>query len=391
MSERVVIVGGGHAGATLAAALRQKGFAGDVTLLSAEPHHPYHRPPLSKGVLTGGAEAAERILLRPPRFYTENAIDLRTSARATEIDRGSRTLALASGETLAYDRLVLATGTRARIPPIPGIDREGVLSLRTLADAETIGARIVPGARLVVLGAGYIGLEVAAVAGERGVDVTVVERADRPLARVASPIVSEWVRERHASRGVRILLGATAERIEGDPAVTGVVLSDGTRLPADTVLVGIGAEPVTELAAAANLPVEDGIVVDEAFRTGDPAVFAIGDAASYRCAFTAMPRRLESVQNAQDQAKVVASVLAGEAVPYDAVPWFWSDQGPDKLQSAGIPDPSDDLEVTGDVEAGRFTVLHRRDGVIVASESVNDARGHMLSRRWIRDRARVAR
>lgn len=390
MSGRVVIVGGGHAGATLAGALRQKGFAGDVTLLSAETVHPYHRPPLSKGVLTSGAEAAERILLRPPRFYAENAIDLRTGRRVAEIERGSRTLALEGGETLAYDHLVLATGTRARIPPIPGIDREGVLSLRTLEDAERIGRRLEPGARLVVLGAGYIGLEVAAVAGERGVDVTVVERAERPLARVASPVVSDWARARHESRGVRFALGVTADAIEGDGAVTAVRLSDGTRLPADTVLVGIGAEPVTDLAAAARLTVDNGIVVDDTFRSGDPHVFAIGDCASHPCHFTARPRRLESVQNAQDQAKVVAAVLAGEPVPYDAVPWFWSDQGPDKLQSAGLAGTDDDLEVIGDLDGGRFTVLHRRDGIIVASESVNDARGHMRSRRWIRDRAREA-
>jgi 3-phenylpropionate/trans-cinnamate dioxygenase ferredoxin reductase subunit len=187
---------------------------------------------------------------------------------------------------------------------------------------------------------------------------------------------------------VRFALGVTADRIEGDPAVTGVVLSDGTHLPADTVLVGVGAEPVTDLAAAAHLPVENGIVVDETFRSADPHVFAIGDCASHPCHFTEQSRRLESVQNAQDHAKVVASVIAGEPVPYDAVPWFWSDQGPDKLQSAGLPEADDDLEVLGDPAGDRFTVLHRRDGIIVASESVNDARGHMHSRRWIKDRAR---
>jgi 3-phenylpropionate/trans-cinnamate dioxygenase ferredoxin reductase subunit len=385
MSERIVIVGAGHAGATLAATLRQKGHDGTVTLVSAESHHPYHRPPLSKDMLVG-TTGADRILLRPPQFYPEKGIDLLTGRRVAEVDSGSRTLALEDGGELGYEALVIATGTRARVPPVPGIDLAGVHTLRTLTDSQTMGERLAPGSRLVILGAGYIGLEVAAVARDRGVDVTVVERADRVLARVASPPVSHWVRQRHESRGVRFVTGATATRLAGNGTVSGVVLDDGSTLPADTVLVGVGAEPVVDLAQAMGLSVSDGIDVDETLRTSDSRVFAIGDCASHPCHFTERPRRLESVQNAQDQARAVASLLAGEGdVRYDSVPWFWSDQGADKLQSAGLPDAHDDLEVLGDPASDRFTVVHRRNGVIVASESVNDPRNHMLSRRWIRD------
>jgi 3-phenylpropionate/trans-cinnamate dioxygenase ferredoxin reductase subunit len=204
--------------------------------------------------------------------------------------------------------------------------------------------------------------------------------------------VSAWVRERHEARGVRIMTGATARELVGrDGHVTGVVLEEGSELAADTVLIGIGAEPVVDLATSMGLAVSDGIDVDGSLRTSDPNVFAIGDCATHPCHFTARPRRLESVQNAQDQARTAAAVLSGESdARYDAVPWFWSDQGADKLQSAGLPEPDDDLEVLGDRESGRFTVVHRRNGIIVASESVNDARHHMLSRRWIRDRSSTA-
>ena len=256
MSERIVIVGGGHAGVGVAAALRQRRFPGDITLVTAEETPPYHRPPLSKGVLTAGEDAAEQLLLRPRAFYGENAIDLRIGTRVSEIDRGSRTIALGDGDTLHYDHLVLATGTRARLPPINGIDRPGVHALRTLDDALAIGARLTAGSRLVILGAGYIGLEVAAVARARGLDVTLVEREERPLARVASPLVSEWARARHAANGAHFILGASATEIDGDPAVSAVVLSDGRRIEADTVLLGIGAQPVTDLAERAHLALE---------------------------------------------------------------------------------------------------------------------------------------
>lgn len=380
----IVIVGASHAGVTLAGTLRQKKVDAPITLIGGEDALPYHRPPLSKDMLTGTA-ACDAIGLRAAGFYADQGIDLRLGTRVTAIDRARATVTLSTGEEIAYARLVLATGTRARQLPVPGADLPDVHTLRTLADAQALAAALTPGRRLAIVGAGYIGLEVAACARDLGLEVRVIERASAPLARVASPEVADWARARHESRGVRFHVDAALAEIRGGPdGVTGVRLDDGGELAADVVLVGIGAVPDVELAEAAGLAIADGIQVDATLRSSDPSIFAIGDAASFPCRWTGRRHRLESVQNAQDQARTLATTLAGGApASYGALPWFWSDQGPDKLQSAGFPHPEAERRIDGDPADHRFTVRHLLDGRLVASESVNDPKTHMRTRREI--------
>lgn len=380
----IVIIGASHAGVTLAGTLRQKKASAPITLIGAEAVLPYHRPPLSKKLLTGEM-TPQAIGLRAPNFYTDHAINLQLGTRVIAIDRTQQRLTLCDGETLSYGALVLATGARARPLPVSGRDLDGVHTLRTLADAQGLGSQLVPGARLVIVGAGYIGLEVAACARQLGTDVTVVERANAPLARVASPVVAEWARARHESRGVRFRFDANVVQLDGGPdGVEGVQLDDGSVLPADIVLVGIGAEPDTDLAAAAALELDNGVAVDDSLRSSDPNIYAIGDISSFPCKFSGQRRRLESIQNAQEQARALATTLAGEqAAPYRALPWFWSDQGPDKLQSAGTSHPSAEWRLEGNPHANQFTVRHVLRDRLIATESVNDPKTHMKTRREI--------
>ena len=380
----IVIVGASHAGVTLATTLRQKKFTGPVTLVGAEAALPYHRPPLSKDLLTGDT-GPEAIGLRAPGFYADQGIDLRLGTPAAAIDRARKAVVLADGVEVPYAHLALATGTRARSLPVPGADLPGVHTLRTLPQAHALADDLKTCTRLVIVGAGYIGLEVAACARRLGADVTVVERAPAPLARVASPVVAEWARARYENRGVCFRFDAAVEQIlGGTDGIAGVRLADGTTLPADLVLVGIGAAANMDLASEAGLATDDGVTVAATLATGDPAVFAIGDVANFPCRWTGRRRRLESVQNAQDQARALAVTLTGpDPTAYGALPWFWSDQGPDKLQSAGSPHPDAERRVEGDPDRNQFTVYHLLDGRLIASESVNDPKNHMRTRREI--------
>jgi 3-phenylpropionate/trans-cinnamate dioxygenase ferredoxin reductase subunit len=379
-----VVIGASHAGVTLAATLRQKKYAAPITLISEEARLPYHRPPLSKAVLSGH-ESAETIELRPEAFYAQNDITLMTDARAVEVDRDGCKIGLRDGREIGYDTLVLATGARPRRLRVPGADLEGVITLRALEDAEALRARLGAGKRLLIVGAGYVGLEVAATARLLGIDVTVVETAGRVLSRVASPPIADWVLARHEAEGVALCTSVTVKEIHGTSGlVESVTLSNGETLSADVVVVGIGVDPETDIAAAAGIATDDGVLVDSALRTSAPAIFALGDCARFPCPWTGRLQRLESIQNAQDQARTAAAVISGEEdVAYHAVPWFWSDQYKDKLQSAGMPSADDQLVIEDDPERGGFTVWHHRDGRVVASESVNDARGHMRSRKMI--------
>jgi len=379
-----VVIGASHAGVTLAAALRQKKYAAPITLIGEEARLPYHRPPLSKGMLSG-RESAEAIELRPEAFYARNDITLITNTRAVEIDRDGHTVGLSDGREIVCDTLVLAIGARPRRLSVPGADLDGVLTLRVLEDAEALRARLGAGTRLVIVGAGYIGLEVAATARMLGVDVTVVETAGRVLSRVASPPIADWVLARHEAEGVAFHTSATVHEIHGARGrVESVTLSSGETLPADVVLVGIGVNPDTDIGAAAGIATDDGILVDSACRTSAPDIFAIGDCARFPCPWTGRPQLLESIQNAQDQARTAAAAISGhEDAAYHVVPWFWSDQYKDKLQSAGMPSADDELVIEDDPKRGGFTVWHYRNGRVVASESVNDARGHMRSRNMI--------
>lgn len=375
----VLVLGGGQAAFQLAASLREEGFAGPVTLVGQETAAPYQRPPLSKAFLSGevGVEALD---LRPGGFYAERGIALRPGETAVAIERDRRRVHLASGEILPYGHLVLALGARNRPLPVTGAGLPNVVGLRDLSDARALRAALVTARRLVVIGAGFIGLECAAAAAPRGVEVTVVEATSRPMARTVSSPMAEAFRAHHEARGVRFAFGETVIRIaEADGRAVAVETASGAVFPADLVLVGIGVVPNSDLAAEAGLPVRGGILVNEHMLTADPAISAIGDCAAYP--LHTGPACLESVQAAVDGARCVAARLAGRPKPYSALPWFWSDQGGLKLQIAGLG-AGHDLAVTrGDPETGGFSVFLYRAGQLVAVESAGRPADHMQARR----------
>lgn len=340
-------------------------------LVGEEPLLPYQRPPLSKAWLKGEA-GEEELQLRPPSFYAENDIAVRLGVRAKRIDRQAKQVALSDGEVLPYDVLIIATGARARRLALPGGEMARTLELRTAADAEMLKASIAPGKRLVIVGGGYVGLEVAASARALGAEAMVVEREPRILARVACPLLSDFFADYHARRGVRFELNAFLEALEGQAGqVTAVRLNDGRRLPCDVVLIGVGAIPNQELADDAGLPCDNGVVVDEEARTADPAIFAIGDVTRRPLPLYRRLFRLESVPNALEQAKQAAAAITGHKPPPHEVPWFWSDQYDLKLQIAGLPFEVQDLVVRGDPQSARFAVFHMKADAIQAVEAIN--------------------
>jgi 3-phenylpropionate/trans-cinnamate dioxygenase ferredoxin reductase component len=380
MQGPVLIVGAGHAGFQFATSLRQHGFGERIGLINDEAHLPYQRPPLSKAYLKGEGRP-DSLMFRPDKFYRDQNIEL-IADRAVSIDRAARRLLLASGASLDYGHLVLATGARNRLLDIPNANLGDVRYLRTLDESETLRQRIAPGQRVVVIGAGFIGLEFAATARAKGLEVDVAELGARVMARAVTAEISEFFQDRHTAAGIRIHLGVQATSIESDGTnVTGVSLSDGRHVPADLVVVGVGVLPNVELAAQAGLPVASGIIVNEQLLTSDPNISAVGD-----CALFASPRfggslRLESVQNASDHARCVAARLTGEAKTYDGLPWFWSDQGPDKLQIAGLTTGYDQVVVRGDRDSGSFSAFCYKSGQLVGIESVNRAGDHVFGRK----------
>ena len=387
VSDGIVIVGAGQGGFQAAASLREAGYQGRVSLVGEEPGLPYQRPPLSKAYMKGDA-GIEQIELRAAAFYADHRIEL-VEGRASAINRFERRLALEDGRVLGYDHLILATGARNRPLPVPGRELSGVYYLRTRADADALKADLAKARNVVVIGAGFIGLEFAAVARALGHPVTVIEAAMRPLGRAVSPEMSAFFAQAHEAMGTRLLLGAGVIGLEGAGGhVTGVATTDGTVHPADFVLVGIGVVPNVELAADAGLEVANGIVVDAHLATKDPAISALGDAVSYPSRFAGGQNepamvRLESVQNAVDQARCLAGRLTGKSVPFEAVPWFWSDQADLKLQIVGLAGPTDRAVLRGDPASRRFSVFRFRDDVLTAIESVNRPADHMLGRRLL--------
>lgn len=378
--DNIVIAGGGQAGFQVAASLRQDGYAGRITMVGDEPGVPYQRPPLSKAYLLGKV-GAHALRFRPPEYFEEHRID-RLHDRIAAIDRAARHVQLASGTSLPYDHLVIATGARNRVPALPGIELDGVFGLRTLADADALSPRLATVRHAVVLGAGFIGLEFAAVAAARGVSVHVLELGSRPMARAISEQMSAVFTAAHRSWGVTLDLGCGLQRILGqDGKVTGVQTSDGRHLPADLLVYGIGVLPNDELAVGAGLDVRDGVRVDAQLRTSDPDISAIGDVASFASPYAERPLRLESVQNAIDQAKCVAARLLGRPTAYEALPWFWTDQGELKLQIAGISEGHDETVLLGSADSRQLSVLCFRAGRLIAVESANRPIDHMASRK----------
>lgn len=384
---RVVIVGAGHAGGTVAALLRQYGFEGAITLIGQEPIAPYQRPPLSKAWLKGEADA-DSLQLKDPDWWAENAVELRLGATVSAIDRAARTVA-AGGDRIAYDALILATGARPRELAVPGATMDGALFLRTAADAEALKARVGPGRRLAVIGGGYVGLEAAASATALGGAAVVIEREDRVLARVASRPLSSFYQEAHARRGIEVLTAASVAAIEGSGSVEAVVLADGRRIACDTALIGVGAQPNAELAEAAGLACADGVIVDAAARTVDPHIWAVGDVTRRPSALYGGDIRFESVPNALEQAKQAAAAIAGRDQPPAEVPWFWSDQFDLKLQMAGLALDSDRHIVRGDPASEKFAVFHLKGDVIRCVEAVNAPAEFMGGRQFIGRQASV--
>ncbi len=382
MNNGVVIVGAGHAGVQAAASLREEGFSAPVTLVGDENELPYHKPPLSKAFLKDADMKPQ--MLRAEAFYTGHDIGLRFGGRVASIDKAARRLTFEDGAQLGFDRLILAPGSRPRVLPLAGASLGGVFSLRSVADARAIRDHAANAGNVVVLGGGFIGLEIAATLAAGGRAVTVVEAQERMLGRAVAPAISAHVATRLAAGGIRLLMQTTVDRVEGvDGRVAAVVTSTGERLQADMVLVGIGAVASIELAEAAGLETGNGIRVDPQMRTSTPQILAIGDAVNYRHWHSATDVRLESVQNATDQAKLAARTISGHEEPYRSVPWFWSDIADMKLQMVGLPIAADRTVVAGDPAENRFSLFHFNGPVLTAIESVNRPADHMLGRKMI--------
>jgi len=390
MGAGIVVVGAGHCAGQLVARLRAEGYGGAITMVGAEAHPPYQRPPLSKNYLSGEV-GVERVLLRPASFYEENDIELRLATRVREIDVDGSRVILDDGQHLAYEQLVLATGATVRRLAAPGANLPGIGYLREISDSDAIRAAFAQRARLVVVGGGYIGLEVASVAAGRGVSVTVVETESRLMSRVVSPEVSAWYLELHRGAGVDVRTGVSVSGFEGDAKVSRVRCADGNSFDADFVVVGIGIGANDSLAAAAGLETDNGVVVDEYGATSQAGIWAAGDCTSHPSRLYGRRVRLESVHNAMSQAKVVAANICGKETPYDEAPWFWSDQYDAKLQIVGLAEERDERVMRGDPGAGAFTVFHLRDGALVAAETVNGMRDHIACRKLVGAQARPSR
>ncbi|WP_066710571.1 NAD(P)/FAD-dependent oxidoreductase [Curvibacter delicatus] len=387
MTHPILIIGAGQAGVQTAEALRAGGFEGPITLLGDEPHGPYHRPPLSKAWLAGEMDAAQ-LVMRAPEMLARKNIELRTNAKVTAIDRSAKSVTLADGSTLPYSGLVLATGSTPRTLPLPGGNAHGVLALRSRDDASAIAERMAVCIErqlpLVVIGGGFIGLEVAATARKKGLAVTVLEAAPRLLGRVLAPMLSDWYAELHRGHGVQLVLGAQIAEIVTDHEnqATGVRLKDGTLYPAGLVVVGIGVNANDELARSAGLECERGIVVDACGRTSDGSIVAAGDCTARRLSDGSL-LRLESVQNATEQGKSAAAALLGQERPFTATPWFWSDQYDKKLQMAGLSMGAEHWAVRGDTASGSFTVYHYQGDKLIAADSINASKDHLQVRKLL--------
>ncbi|OYO17427.1 pyridine nucleotide-disulfide oxidoreductase [Enemella evansiae] len=379
----IVIIGAGHAGVEAADALRRQGYDGELTIVDGATHEPYQRPPLSKDYVDPGADASP-LPMRAAKFWADQRVRLLLGSPVERVDRAARIVRLADGTELGYDDLVLATGAHGRPAPCAGAELDGVLILRTLDDAIRVRSMLADARRVVVVGAGFIGLEFASAAEKRGLAVTVLELAERPMQRVLSPVMSEHYRARHQAAGARLVFGEGLAGLEGtDGRVSAVIGSSGARYEADLVVLGLGITPADELGREMGLRIDNGIAVDEQLRTSDPHVYAIGDVASYPSGYAGCRVRLEAVQNATDQARALARTLTGTAEAYTAVPWFWTVQCGTKLQIAGLAVPEMETVTTGELDAGKGSVLGFVDGRLVCVESVGAPGDHLAARKLI--------
>ena len=383
MSETFVIVGASHAAAMLAPSLRQQGWQGRIIVVGAEASIPYHRPPLSKDYLAG-AKSLEEILIRPVKVYEKSEVEFILDTRVESVNRDNKTIRLSNNETLSYDKLALTVGSKVRKVNLPGVDLDGVFYLRDLKDVERISAHISAGANAVIVGGGYIGLETAAVLNRKGMNVTVLEMMERVLQRVTAPVVSEFYTRIHGEEGVSVRCGVGVSGFKGNGRVAKVLCSDGSEFAADLVIIGVGILPNTALAEAAGLEVDNGIVVNDRAQTSDPDIFAAGD-----CTFHYNPIydrwvRLESVQNATDQSRVIAGAACGKETSYNAVPWFWSEQYDLMLQIAGLSQGYDEIITRGDPGNGRsFAAFYLKAGKVIAVDAVNRPQEFMFTKKLI--------
>ncbi len=381
----IVIVGASHAGAQAVDSLRREGFKGRIVLLAGEPYLPYQRPPLSKKFLLGELPL-DRLGIRQPMFYETHHVEVRLNTRVTAIRAQSRTVTLADSSDVSYDKLILCVGSRVRKLNCPGAELKGVYYLRTVDDVVGLQSEMAAGKRMVVIGAGYIGLETAASASKLGLDVTVLEMADRCLNRVTAPVVSEFYARRHAQSGVRLLVNTRVDVLLGKGNVTAVRCADGTQIPADIVVVGVGIIPETEIAQTAGIHCDNGIVVDEHCRTSDANIYAAGDCTCHPSIRYGGRIRLESVDNAIEQARVAASNICGKVVQHAHTPWFWSDQYEVKLQTAGLLQGHDQQIVRGDPTTGHFSVWYLKAGELLAVDAINRPGDFMAGKKWIGER-----
>jgi 3-phenylpropionate/trans-cinnamate dioxygenase ferredoxin reductase subunit len=377
----IVIVGAGHAAGQAAASLRQEGFEDDIIIIGDEAHIPYQRPPLSKAYLSG-EQGIERVYLRPEKFYEDKNVTVKTSTSVTAIDTAAHTVTTDQGETIGYDKLLLATGGRPRKLSIPGSDLTGIHYLRTIADVDAIRDEFAEGRRLVIVGGGYIGLEVASVAVKYGLEVHVLEMEERILQRVTTPQMSAYYHQLHGGRGVHIHTATMVTGFSGDAAVDAVLCGDES-IAADLVIVGIGIIPNVEVVQAAGIECENGIVVDDHCRTSAPDVYAAGDCTNHPNPLLDRRLRLESVPNAMEQARVAAANMVGGDKVYASIPWFWSDQYELKLQMVGFSADGDTQVVRGDMDANAFAVFYLKDGKVVAADAVNSPKEFMICKQLI--------
>ena len=377
----VVIVGGGHAGGQVAASLRQLKYDGPITIVGAEKHLPYQRPPLTKEYLRGQFEI-DRVTLRPAAFYENNDVQLELGHKVEALDREQKVLTLEGNKRIAYDTLVLATGSSPILPPIPGSTLNGVHVLRTIEDVDAIKRELNPDTSIGIIGGGYIGLEAAASMRDAGHDVTVVEMEDRLIKRVATEELADFFAALHREHGVNIVCDAQVTEIQGDEndRVNAMVLSTGAEIKCDLVIVGVGIRPNTELATAADLSVENGIHVNEHCQTDDASIYAVGDCTNHPNPLLDLRLRLESVPNAMEQARVAAANIAGTPTTYASYPWFWSDQYDVKLQMVGFATDRDETITRGNRDDDSYADFHIKDGVLVGADAVNSPREFMAAR-----------